>query len=166
MDLDTEGQSHAGIDSPALASGRKLTLNIGVLVQPYRSSGKGVSAVTTGDVAHILEEKYGLFSAFYRTHQKSIADGAASSMQSALEALMLGQAIDPWGPWAQQIQREFRDFISSREAERVGMAGVPTKAALRGVNHRLAHPYRRGNARRPSFRDTGLLMNSARAWVT
>jgi hypothetical protein len=78
---------------------------------------------------------------------------------------MMGQRVDPWARGMGKIEQRFRDFISLREVERVGIPGVPTKAALRGISHRLLHPYARSNQRRPSFRDTGLYMNSFRAWV-
>lgn len=164
--LDSEGSGQTSADGGASITASKVTLHIGVVEQPYRSTSKKSSAMTTGDVAQILEAKYGLFTAFYKRYEKRIADGMAVSMQGAFEALMMGHSIDPWGAGMQQIQRDFRDFISSGEAERVGMTGVPTKAALRGVNHRLAHPYARSNSRRPSFLDTGLLMASGRAWMT
>lgn len=163
--LDSEGSGHSSEDASSIASS-KVTLHIGVLEQPYRSTSKKATSISTGDVAEILEAKYGLFSAFYRTYEKRIADGLTASMRDAIEALMMGHAIDPWGPATQQIQRDFREFISSGEAERAGIPGTPTKAALRGVNHRLAHPYASANPRRPSFLDTGLLMSSGRVWMT
>lgn len=166
MDLDSESAGHVAGDAASSARATKVTLHIGVLDQPYRSASSGVASISTGAVAEILEAKYGLFSAFYRTYERRIADGIADSMKGALEALMMGQAIDPWGASMQQIQRDFRDFISSKEAEKSGIPGTPTKAALRGVNHRLARPYARSNPRRPSFLDTGLLMASGRAWIT
>lgn len=147
-------------------AGQKVTLHLGVLVQAYRSSGKKITALTTGDVAQILETKYGIMAAFYRVHGQEVAADIEKSLGGALEALMMGQSIDPWGRATQSIERRFRDFISSREAERVGIPGAPTLAAIRGVNHRLAHPYARSNPRRPSFRDTGLYEASFRSWVS
>jgi hypothetical protein len=161
--------------SPADAGslGTRQRLHLGVLVQPYRARGKGVEAVTTGDVAQILEAKYGLFSAFARVYQAQIAAAAVQSFQNAIQGMTrTGRMVDPWGAATQMIQSDFRDFISTYEAERVGIPGTPTRAALMGVNHRLKHPYGRGrpgaprpNPRRPSFRDTGLLMTSFRAWA-
>ena len=69
------------------------------------------------------------------------------------------------GAGASRVEEMFKDFISSGEAERVGVAGAPTAAALRGVNHRLLHPYAKANPRRVSFRDTGLFQSSFKAWV-
>jgi hypothetical protein len=144
----------------------RLTLHLGVLVQPYRSKNRKAAALTTGDVAGFLEAKYGIMAAFYRVHDKDVAKSLESSLGGAMESLLMGKIIDPWGRANQSIQAQFRDFISSREVERVGIPGTPTKAALAGVNHRLKHPYRRANARRPSFRDTGMYMNSFRSWMT
>jgi hypothetical protein len=158
----------------AIGSGQHLTLHLGILVQPYRAKSAKAAAMTTGDVAEILEAKYGLMAAFYRVHETDVAQAIETSLEGALESLLMqtsrgvaafGQAVDPWGRGMQLIQQEFRDFINSKEAERVGIPGVPTKAALRGVSHRRKHPYAGRNPRRPSFRDTGLLVSSFRSWV-
>jgi hypothetical protein len=133
-----------------------------MLVQPYANHSR---SVTTADVARFLEDRYGVMHAFFRVHGEDVAKAIESGLIGALENLMMGASTDPWGRGMQAIERQFRDFILSREVERVGIAGVPTKAALMGVNHRFKHPYAR-RARRPSFRDTGLYTNSFRAWVT
>jgi hypothetical protein len=142
-----------------------LKLHFGVLEQPYRASGARVGAVTTGDVATWLENRYGVMSAYARVHRDNIAGAMESSLTGALESLLSGHRVDPFGRAMQQIETGFKRFITSREAERVGIPGTPTKAALAGVNHRLKHPYRKSNPRRPSFRDTGLYLASFRAWV-
>lgn len=139
-------------------------LHLGVLVQPYRTPGKKVRAVTTGDVAQWLEDKYGIMEKYVDIHGDDvIAVAIENSLDGALQSLLMGGVVDPWGSAMQKIAVDYRRFISSREAEHVGLPNVPTKAALMGVNHRL----KRGRGpRRPSFRDTGLYMNSFRAWVT
>lgn len=144
----------------------KLTLSLGTLVQPYRAKGKKVSGLTTADVAQILEDKYGIYAAFYRVNEQFVSNEITASLSGALQSLLMGQVVDPWGPAMQAIQSRFQDFINSRQAESVGLKGVPTKAALMGVNHRLKHPYARSNPRRPSFRDTGLYVRSFRSWVS
>ena len=151
--------------SGRVGSGRRLGLHLGVLVQPYRASGRTVKGLTTADVAGFLEDKYGLMGVFYRVHNRTVVDAIENSLEGAMESLLMGQAIDPWGRGMQKIQTAFKDFISSREAERVRIPGTPTQAALMGVNHRLKRPYARANPRRPSFKDTGLYMASFRAWV-
>jgi hypothetical protein len=140
----------------------RQTLHLGVIVQPYSNSRRGL---TTGDVATFLENKYGVMGAFFRVHGEDMAEAVEQSLTGALEALAMKQQINPWGRGMQMIEREFREFISSREAENVGIPGTPTKAALRGVSHRMMHPYAR-RGRRPSFRDTGTYLNSFRAFVT
>lgn len=159
-----------GRSTPAI--GQSLTLHLGVIDQPYRSRTKKAASVTTGQVATWLEDRYAIMAAFYRTHEGEVAKAVESSLVGAFEALLTGNAVDPWGRATQVIGERFRNFISSQMAERVGIPGTPTKAALRGVNHRLAHPYGRGrpgrprpNPRRPSFRDTGLYQASFRAWI-
>lgn len=148
-----------------VGSGRGLTLHLGVLVQPYRSVGKKAKALTTADVAEILEAKYGVMAAFYRVHERDVQAAIDGSLEGAFEALLMKRTVNPWDAGMQKIQQSFRDFISTKEAENVGIPGTPTKAALAGVNHRLRHPYARRNPRRPSFRDTGLYMASFRAWI-
>jgi hypothetical protein len=155
---------------------KRMTLHLGVLVQPYRSvtawrrrkkynPGPSYGALTTADVAQFLENRYGVMAAFYRMHTKDVAQEVVQSLEKALESLLMRQPVDLWGRATQRIETMFRDFISTQEAERAGIPGTPTKAALRGVNHRLAHPYAKGNARRPSFRDTGLYVGSFKSWV-
>lgn len=150
-----------------------ITLHLGVIVQPYRAQSRRSSAMTTGDVAEILEAKYGVMNAFAKVHGADIAGALEVSLGGAMETMSgnatvsgYRRASDPWGSATQAIQQQFRDFINSREAENVGIPGTPTWAALLGVNHRLKHPYRKSNPRRPSFRDTGMYVNSFRSWMT
>lgn len=140
------------------------TLHLGVTVVPYQRGRKGID---TGEVAEILEERYGIMTAFWKAKRSAYLDWLVAASVEALEARLEGRAVrsDPRTVLG-QLQADFRRFISQREVERVGLKGVPTKAALRGVNHRFKHPYAKGNARRPSFRDTGLYEASFRAWLT
>lgn len=162
----------------------QMTLYLGVIDQPYRSRGKGVRSITTGDVAKILEggargasisksgafsafslSGYGLFSVFARVKKDEIRQALIDSAQGSLEAMLMGQHVEPFARGLSQIRTMFQQFIRTREVERVGILGVPTKAALRGVNHRLAHPYAKANPRRGSFDDTGLLVTSFIPWI-
>lgn len=124
---------------------------------------------TTGDVATILEAKYGVMGAFYENNELAIVADLEVSLRDSLEGLIAGGqpiGLDPFGDATSKIEEKFKDFLSSREAERVGIEGTPTRAARRGVNHRFKHPYAKGNPRRPSFIDTGLYQASMKAWVT
>lgn len=141
------------------------TLHLGVEEKPYRSRDKKNRALTTFDVAKILEAKYGIMATYYRVHGQEIADAITNSLAGAIESLAMGQAVDPWNSGMGKVEERFRLFITSLEAERGGIPGTPTKAALAGVNHRLKHPYAKDNPRRPSFWDTGIYTLSFRAWV-
>ncbi len=163
---DTTGAYGGGGPPPAFGSSKTRTLNLGVIVQPYRDETSKTQAITTADVAKILEDEYGIMQVFSKVHWKTIEKALVSSVEGALESLLMGQRTDPFARGTQAIEARFKRFISSYEAERVGIPGTPTKAALRGVNHRLKHPYRKSNPRRPSFRDTGLYMDSFRCWVS
>lgn len=135
------------------------TLHLGVADLPYQA---GAKARTTHGVAMILEQEYGLFSAFWGAKGGAVADLMVRDLERAITS---GKQPSFAGALS-ECEHLFKQFISSREAERVGIPGTPTAAALRGVNHRLAHPYAKANPRRPSFRDTGLLQASFKAWVT
>jgi hypothetical protein len=148
-----------------ISVGRRVTLHLGVIVQPYRSTSRKSTGLTTGDVAQFLESKYGLMQTFFNVKEKRIAGAFENSMAGAIESLVMGHKVDPFGRATQCMDQMFRDFINSKEAERVGIPGTPTQAALKGVNHRLKRPYAKSNPRRPSFRDTGLLVSSFKSWV-
>jgi len=162
-----------------------LTLHLGVIDQLYatppssnahkatkgkkrrarRKRGKGRGIVSTGDVAGWLEERYGVMQHFFDAHSQDIADALASDVAGSLENLLAG------GPGQLSlatatgaIEAMFKKAISEREFDRLGIPGVPTQAAMSGVNHRLKRPYVK-RAPRPSFRDSGLYMASFRAWV-
>ena len=52
---------------------------------------------TTGQVAEILEAKYGILEAFAETYAPQIADAFAHSVAGALESVMMGTPInDPY----------------------------------------------------------------------
>jgi hypothetical protein len=122
---------------------------------------------TTGDVAEILERRYGVMATFYARHGQEIADELTETVAGKLENLMMG------GPQSGRafeegdlsgVEQMFRAFLDNREMD--GAPGVPTGAAQRGVNNRLAHPYVKGNPARPSFINTGLYSASMRAQIT
>lgn len=147
-----------------------MILHLGVVDVPYQVGRNGK---TTGDVADILEGRYGIMQAFWREKGSDYIDELVMGSVQAMEAAATGrpQRLDVRSVLS-RMQGDFRRFISSREVERavhgVGPLRfpVPTQAALKGVSHRRAHPYAKRNPRRPSFRDTGLYMASFRAWVT
>src|ERR1700739_4089494 len=118
-------------------------------------------ASTTGEVAEILEAKYGVMKTFVALHEEEIFAELESSIQGSLESLLMG--APPSGPalaGASAIEAMFQKFLDMKEMDGI-VNGVPTAASLAGVNHRLKS--KRGTAR-PSFVDTGLYSNSFRCW--
>ncbi len=151
-----------------------MKLHLGVLDVAYSSSyapAKRLSqspprSNSTGDVAEILEARYGVMAKFYELHGQEIADDVAEVLQDKLEALLLGAPVSeellPEGSLS-KIEERFRKMLDDKELDGQ-VAGVPTQASLRGVSHRLLHPYARRSPR-PSFIDSGQYQDSMRAWV-
>ena len=117
----------------------------------------------TGDVAEILERKYGIMAMFALLRGADIGDALARGLQGEMESLMMGKppGANPFAGAGSVIETEFRKFLDNQEMDGRAFC-VPTRAALMGVNHRLK--IKRG-APRPSFIDTGLYQSSFRAWV-
>jgi len=118
---------------------------------------------TTVQVGKILEKRYELFSTFLEVCGQDISDGLAEGMAKRIDALIEGKAKSPENPYAGlglSVEKRFRKFLNTYEAERVGIPGTPTKAAKKGINHRG-----KANYRRPSFIDSALLRDNFRAWV-
>jgi len=135
-------------------------------IRPWQRLG---GLTTTGDVAEILEKRYGLFSQFSVLHGADIVAAVENAMSGKLENLLLGHgsldaAIFADGDLS-DVEATFRRSIDDRDYDS-RLPGVPTRAAQRGVNHRLARPYAKGNPPRPSFLDTGAVQANFRAWVT
>jgi hypothetical protein len=136
-------------------------LHLGVIDVPYTEGG-----ITTGEVAQILEDEYHVIEIFFEQKKDQIERILTASVESALQAVLMGSPTrDPFGNAGQDIETLFREFLLTSEMEGLGYPGVPTAAALKGVNHRFAHPYAKANPRRPSFIDTGTYENSFKAWV-
>jgi hypothetical protein len=154
-----------------------MRLHLGVVELPYssvetaaqkrarRRKGKRAPVQTTGDVAEILEARYGVMGTFYDRHQREIATALAKGVQGAIESIVAGAppTVDPFADGTQKIKTMFDRFITSKEMDAAGVEGVPTEASLVGVSHRFKR--RRGAPGRPSFVDTGLYLSSMRAWV-
>jgi len=137
-----------------------VELNLGVIDAPHLDS-----RITTGDLAQILESKYDLFRGFYESNADQIADILARSIDSAMSDLLnTGHAPEnPYADGCEEIAALFKSFLDTGAAEKIGMIGVPTQAALKGINHRKS-AFQKG-ARRPSFEDTMMLRNSLLAWM-
>lgn len=140
------------------------TLHLGVIDIPYADGDK-----STGEVAEILESKYAVMQTFVDTLGVDVISNAlARSAQLALEAVMMGSnsaAFNLTADGEQEIEAAFHAFIDQQDMD-FRVKGVPTKASLKGVNHRLKHPYSKKNPARASFRDTGLYVGSMKCWTT
>jgi hypothetical protein len=131
---------------------------VGVIDIPHLDDG-----LTTGDLAEILEGKYDLFRGFVEANLEEIADKMAESLEGSVENILAGGPVaeNPYAEAMDWIRARFQKFLDSGESETIGMIGVPTGAALAGVNRRLSA--RRG-PRRESFIDSGLLRATLIAW--
>lgn len=140
-----------------------MKIHLGVLDQNYRS-GQSV-----GDVAKILEGRYGIMAIFAARQSTQIANHLATSLADATEALMMGQPVaNAYAEGTDQIQEDFRKFLDQNGT------GIITKASEKGVSGRFADknntkglrgPMNSQGQVRPSFIDTGLFQNSFRAWI-
>lgn len=158
-----------------------MLLNLGVIDLPYQTvptkvakakkgkanKPKAVKAgeQTTGDVAHWLENKYGVMQGFVELHMPDIATAIEDSLAGAIESLMQGAPPrhDVFGTATNMIETLFKfTYLDKEEITQTGAQGVPTEAAKQGVNHRLK--LNRG-PKRPSFIDTGLYQASFKSWV-
>ena len=146
-----------------------MKLNLGVNDLPYQNEPRGKKAKlaagnqTTGDVAEILESRYGVMQHFYDKHQADIASDLESSVAGALESVLMGAPLErnAFGEAESAIQDRFQKFIESKEMD--GQPGVPTKASLLGVSKRFKN--KKGSPGRPSFVDTGLYLSNFRSWI-
>ena len=124
------------------------------------------TAVTTGDVATWLENRYHPYRVFIEIHENEIGDAIVDSIEGAFETFLQSGKV-PKSAFAaaeSKIENRFREFITNKEMDALGYPGVPTKAALHGVDHRKKHPYKK-RAPRPSFIDTGLYISTAAAEI-
>ena len=139
------------------------TLHLGVLDVPYATAG-----TTTGEVATFLEDKYHVMEVFFEdVGAPAIGAALEKSAQDAVDNILLGIAAPGISLTAKaegEIVDAFRQFLTQQEMDGV-VKGVPTRAALKGVNHRRKRPYAKGNPPRPSFIDTGTYESHFRAWV-
>jgi len=161
-----------------------ITLHLGVQDVPYAWApakpraakpprGKAVKMVkeegsqhaTTGAVAEWLENKYHIMEIFFNMYDVEIVKAVEHSYVGAIENLFAGGAgavsTNPLASAEAELEESFKYFLESEEMADLGVPGVPTQAALDGVNHRLK--IKKGE-RRPSFIDTGLYQANFRAW--
>ena len=136
------------------------TLNLGV-VDDLRYSNKGTTKIA--DVAGYLERKYHIMEVFFELHIEQIEELLCDALQGQIETIAMGgsRANNPFGTAESKIEALFKLWLSGGGMDGLGVPGVPTQAALDGVNHRLK--LKKGSPR-PSFIDTGLYQASFKSW--
>ena len=148
-------------------------LHLGVVDLPYvqaapssnrRRSTSAPGHQTTGDVAGWLENRYHVMAHFAELRGPDIAAALEASVAGALETVLMGgsPATNLFSSAEGKIEETFRRFVESKEMGALGYPGIPTQASLEGKSQRFKS--RRGPVR-PSFLDTGLFLQSFRAWV-
>lgn len=141
---------------------RRARVKAGKSAPKPKSVNVGVDL--TGDVAEILEGKYHIMEHFYEMHGKEIGDLVAGSLAGHLETMLMGGPQEASFASAEAgIDQMFRDFLSNKELDQLGYPGIPTKAAIDGVNPRFKGG--KGPKNRPSFVATGLYQSSFKTWV-
>jgi hypothetical protein len=153
-----------------------VELHFGVTEMPYSHSDnlgkvkkgrtKGQNRLsTTGEVAEKLEDKYGIFALFWEKNADKIVDLLGEGLAGSFESLMMGAPPSPnvFLSGNAEVEKLFKEWLSSGEIEKLGVPGVPTKAALARRSSRFKSKV--GPSQRPSFIDTGLYESSARAWT-
>lgn len=142
-----------------------MKLHLGVLDVPYTGDRtKRGAPLTTGDVATILEDEYGIMAYFAERHLPEIAAALETSAGNALEDMLRGAppSPEPLGTATGVIEDLFKRSLDAREYD--SLPGVPTQAAKDGVSHRKKRPYVKRDER-PSFIDTGLYQSSFKSWL-
>ena len=123
----------------------------------------GEDTTTTGEVAKILESEYHIMQVFYELNKKKIQKQVANRLAGMVESIIQGVPENPGKIKMDDIEEDFRDFLSSDTWQRV--TGQTIAAAAAGVNHRMKRPYVKANKSRPAFIDTGLYQKSFRAEI-
>jgi hypothetical protein len=134
-------------------------LHFGVRDVPYPYGGQPRS---THEVAEFLEKRYGVIEHFVGDNETAIRALIKRQSERHAKAVVAGREPS-LNPMLAEIKGMFQSFILAKRLDG-RIAGVPTKASLRGVNHRLKRPYAKRGPR-PSFFDTGLYVSAFKAWV-
>lgn len=139
-----------------------MILHLGVEDIAY-SDKDSKGAVTTGEVADILEGKYHVMEVFYQLYEKEIADNISATFAEAIESILQGNTnLNIEKLPFDKIEHSFRDYLDAREW--TGVSAQVIMAAKEGVTHRKKGKKR--GSERPEFIDTGLYQQSMRVWVT
>jgi len=133
-----------------------MILSLGVVDYPYADTGQ-----TTGEVAEILEDKYGVMQKFADQNLDFMAQSITDGVIGAIENAFAGapQTANVFAEGLSKIEDRFHDYIDHEEH------GIRTKSKekpLSGV--RKKRQYRRVTGK-TTFVDSGLYRNSFKVWV-
>lgn len=153
-----------------------MKLALGVLDVAYSDAHGKKGATTTGEVAEILEDRYGVMETFFEEKKQQIADALAEQLVKQIAQVSSGgpQPNDAFAGAEGQIDHMFRRFLDDEEMARIAGGLSEGEAARfrdfrgagsRGVSHRKKQPYSSKNEARAAFIDTGLYQLSFRAKV-
>jgi hypothetical protein len=158
------------------------TLNLGVHNVAYGARGSR-GALQTGQLAKILEGRYGIMRAFFEHERPMIGAAITRSIKGSLINVLMGQP----GPVVltnmstSSIDNAFKQSITTYKYDQWIKRGrpfpVPTLASLAGISHRTKNPKagrgkksratgKRERVVRPSFRDTGLYQAQFVSWIS
>jgi hypothetical protein len=133
-----------------------VKISLGVVELPYAEGGK-----STGDVAEILEKKYGILQGFADRNIEQIADFLADGVIGAIESRFAGapESFDVFAGAMANIEDRFHEYIDREEH------GIHTKSKDQPLSGaRKKRQYRRVSAK-TTFVDSGLYRNNFKAWV-
>ena len=191
------GKPRRQIDMPTLVLGvidfpyaneppepKKVPLaKVGKAAKPIKPAETAAEnrVVTTGQVAEYLENKYHIMRLFVEMQEAVIEMELVESVKSAIINLSLGGQVgdgigEALNDAVSEIEREFRTFLDENELQDAGVPGVPTKAAMNGVNHRFKSKLNnvsmaekqagtRVGTPRVSFIDTGTYQKAFKVWT-
>jgi hypothetical protein len=133
-----------------------MLIHLGVVEIPYAETNQ-----ETGDVAQILEDKFGVMGIFAEQNEKKIAGYIENGLQGAIENALAGapESADPFGSAMADIEDRFQGYIDGAEH---GIVLKKQSAPKKGA--RFKRQYRKATSSL-AFYETGLYRNSFKAWV-
>mgnify|MGYP001626166033 CR=1 FL=1 len=137
-------------------------ISLGVNNVAYTDS-ENPQAMTTHEVAVILENNYDVMGTFVGAYQKSIEENLASVYK-----MLIHNYIETGSAWGhkrrfpmEKVTDDFRDYLSRDEWQQI--TGRTIMVAVMGISHRKGKKTYVGP--RPAFIDTGLYRRSFRAFL-
>lgn len=149
---------------------RRVTIHTKTLSRAQRAYGTGR---TTGQIASILEARYGIMRAYYDNRKANVILPAIErSVKGALINIMNGQpgvvAMETAAMF--RITEDFQEALSMKRFDswisRGGTYPVPTLASQGGVSMRHKSGFTKGKLSRPSFINTGFYQSSFVTWMS